>query len=41
MIAALIRALGLEKPLLVGHSMGGAVSLALALRHPDTVRGLA
>ncbi len=39
-IAAAIRALGLEKPLLVGHSMGGAVSLALALRHPDTVRGL-
>lgn len=39
-IAATIRALGLEKPLLVGHSMGGAVSLALALRHPEAVRGL-
>jgi len=41
MIAALIEQLGLEKPLLVGHSMGGAVSLALALAHPELVRGIA
>jgi pimeloyl-ACP methyl ester carboxylesterase len=41
MIAALIEQLGLEQPLLVGHSMGGAVSLALALDHPERVRGLA
>lgn len=41
MIAALIEELGLEKPLLVGHSMGGAVSLALGLDRPDLVRGLA
>ena len=40
-IAALIDKLGLKKSLLVGHSMGGAVSLALALAHPDKVRGLA
>ncbi|RYE02985.1 MAG: alpha/beta hydrolase, partial [Sphingomonadales bacterium] len=40
-IAALIDRLALEKPLVVGHSMGGAVSLALALAHPDKVRGLA
>jgi pimeloyl-ACP methyl ester carboxylesterase len=39
-VAAAIAKLGLERPLLVGHSMGGAVSLALALRHPDAVRGL-
>lgn len=39
-VAAAIAKLGLEKPLLVGHSMGGAVSLALALRHPQAVRGL-
>ncbi len=39
-VAAVIAKLGLEKPLLVGHSMGGAVSLALALRHPDAVRAL-
>ena len=41
MIAEAITRLGLEKPLVVGHSMGGAVSLALALRHPDLPRGLA
>lgn len=40
-IAALIDRLGLEKPLVVGHSMGGAVSLALALAHPAKVRALA
>jgi pimeloyl-ACP methyl ester carboxylesterase len=39
-VAAAIKALGLDTPLLVGHSMGGAVSLALALRHPQAVRGL-
>jgi pimeloyl-ACP methyl ester carboxylesterase len=41
MIAEALNKLGIEKPLLVGHSMGGAVSLALALRHPDLPRGLA
>jgi pimeloyl-ACP methyl ester carboxylesterase len=41
MIGALIEALAVEKPLLVGHSMGGAVSLALALQRPELVRGLA
>ncbi len=41
MIAALIEQLGLHRPLLVGHSMGGAVSLALALDHPELVSGLA
>ncbi|RYY27972.1 MAG: alpha/beta hydrolase [Sphingomonadales bacterium] len=40
-IVALIDRLGLKKPLLVGHSMGGAVSLAIALAHPDKIRGLA
>jgi pimeloyl-ACP methyl ester carboxylesterase len=40
-IAKLIGALGLTRPLLVGHSLGGAVSLALALDHPDSVGGLA
>jgi pimeloyl-ACP methyl ester carboxylesterase len=39
-IAKLIGALGLTRPLLVGHSLGGAVSLALALDHPDCVGGL-
>jgi pimeloyl-ACP methyl ester carboxylesterase len=41
MIAALIEQLGLDKPLLVGHSMGGAVSLSLGLDRPELVRGLA
>jgi pimeloyl-ACP methyl ester carboxylesterase len=40
-VARLIQALGLERPLVVGHSMGGAVSLALALDHPESVRALA
>jgi pimeloyl-ACP methyl ester carboxylesterase len=32
--------LGLTRPILVGHSFGGAVALAWALDRPDTVRGL-
>jgi len=40
-IAALIDHLGLEKPVLVGHSLGGAVSLATAIRHPGKVGALA
>lgn len=41
MLGELIERLGLEQPLVVGHSMGGAVSLALALQRPELVRGLA
>lgn len=40
-IAGVIDALQLGKPLLVGHSLGGAVCLATALRHPQKIRGLA
>jgi pimeloyl-ACP methyl ester carboxylesterase len=40
-LAALIDALGLERPLVVGHSLGGALALALALHHPQHVGGLA
>ncbi|HVF83124.1 MAG TPA: alpha/beta hydrolase [Sphingomicrobium sp.] len=40
-IAALIDELELEKPVLVGHSLGGALSLATAIRHPDKVGALA
>jgi len=40
-IAALIAALGLERPIIVGHSYGGAVALALALNHPAAIGGLA
>lgn len=41
MIARGIAALGLERPLYVGHSLGGAVGMALALNHPRVVSGLA
>ena len=40
-VARAIEALGLEKPLVVGHSLGGAVALALALDHRDRIGGLA
>jgi len=40
-LAKFIRALGLKQPLLVGHSLGGALSLAIALDHPDCAGGLA
>jgi pimeloyl-ACP methyl ester carboxylesterase len=40
-IAALIRTLGLGPAFVVGHSLGGAVALALALEHPQLVAGLA
>lgn len=40
-IAGAIDRLGLEKPVVVGHSFGGCVALALALDHPDRVAGLA
>jgi pimeloyl-ACP methyl ester carboxylesterase len=39
-LAALIDELGLGRPLVVGHSLGGAVVLALAQRHPGRVSGL-
>ncbi|TLU70922.1 alpha/beta fold hydrolase [Lichenicoccus roseus] len=40
-VAGFIRALGLGRPLIVGHSLGGALALTLALNHPDCVGGLA
>ena len=40
-VAQFMRILKLEHPLLVGHSLGGAVALAVALNHPETIRGLA
>ncbi len=39
-LAKLFRRLELRRPLLVGHSLGGAVSLAIALDHPDCAGGL-
>lgn len=40
-VSGFIRALGLDRPVLVGHSLGGAVALTVALDYPEQVRGLA
>jgi proline iminopeptidase len=34
-VAALTQALGIERPIILGHSAGGFVALTLAARHPD------
>ncbi len=39
-IAAFIKTLDLDKPLVLGHSLGGAIALGLALDHPHAVSGL-
>jgi len=40
-IAQFIDRLDLDRPLLVGHSLGGMVSLTIALEHPEKISGLA
>jgi len=39
-MAALVRALDLEKPLIAGFSDGGQVALEIGMRHPDLPRAL-
>jgi pimeloyl-ACP methyl ester carboxylesterase len=39
-IAALIDHLGLDRPDVIGYSLGGGVAFQLAVRHPDHVRRL-
>lgn len=41
LVRRFIETLGLERPLVVGHSLGGAVALTLAVEHPDAISGLA
>ncbi len=41
MMVELMDQLGLDRPLVVGHSLGGAVALAMALGHPGKIGGLA
>ncbi|MEN2976918.1 alpha/beta hydrolase [Tistrella bauzanensis] len=41
LIVAVIRALDLpHPPFLIGHSLGGAIALAVAIDHPDAVSGI-
>lgn len=39
-VAWLCRELGVQRPVLVGHSMGGMVAFDVVVRHPDLVAGL-
>ena len=40
-LLSVLEQLQVQQPVLVGHSLGGAVSLAMALQAPDTIKGLA
>ncbi len=40
LLAEAFAELGLEKPLVVGHSFGAVVALALAIHHPQAVSGI-
>ena len=39
-VEAVLKKLKIRRPILIGHSMGGYVSLAFAERNPDLVKGL-
>ena len=40
-VARVIEALGLHEPMIVGHSLGGAIALAVGVNHPRSVGRLA
>ena len=40
-LAGIIETLGIDRPVLIGHSMSGRITLQYALDHPGRVRGLA
>jgi pimeloyl-ACP methyl ester carboxylesterase len=40
-VLALIEREGLERPFVVGHSMGGKTAMTLALEHPQAIAGVA
>jgi pimeloyl-ACP methyl ester carboxylesterase len=40
-MAKVIGALKLDRPVIVGHSLGGAITLAMGLEHPECTSGLA
>jgi len=39
-VAAFVRKHGLERPTLIGHSMGAKTAMALALREPDLIESI-
>ncbi len=39
-VAEFVRGLGIEKMVVVGHSLGGAICIQLALNYPELLRGL-
>lgn len=39
-VVGIVRALGLDRPHLVGHSMGGRVAMVTAARHPELFRSV-
>ena len=39
-LAALVQALGLERPIIVGHSFGAGAVVELAMAHPESVGGM-
>ena len=41
MISEFLDTIGVERPMVAGHSLGGAVTLALALQRPEAIRAMA